>query len=162
MDCGMTRLYGRAEKSDRVHGYVPDARFERTSVISTARLDGGQAPMMFKGALDGKTFAAYIEKVLATTLKEGDIVVMDNLSSHKVAGALEPIYAKGAEVLFLPPYSPDYNPIELAWSKMKAVLRRLKAATFDELVDAMGVALDSISTSDISNWFKHCGYAVHE
>jgi transposase len=157
----MTRLYGRAKKSERVNDYTQDVRFERTSVISTMRLDGSQAPLMFKGTLDGNTFATYTEKVLAPTLKEGDIVILDNLTSHKVEGALKPIYEKGASVLFLPPYSPDYNPIELGWSKMKSVLRKLKAATFDELVKAMKSALDNVSASDISNWFKHCGYIVN-
>ena len=86
---------------------------------------------------------------------------MDSLSAHKVAGALAPIYRKGASAMFLPPYSPDYNPIELAWSKMKAELRGAGAATYDGLVDAMGLALDSISASNISAWFKHCGYDVN-
>ena len=158
VNCAMTRLYGRAGKSERVNDYVPDVRFERTSVISTIRLDGGQAPFMFKGTLDGALFAVYVEKVLAPTLKEGDMVVMDNLSAHKVAGAFRPIHEKGASVLFLPPYSPDYNPIELAWSKVKAALRKAKAATFDELVDAMRLALDGITTHDIAGWFRHCGY----
>ena len=161
VSCGMVRLYGRALKHERVRAYVPDARFERTSLISAIRLDGGQAPMMFKGALDGKAFAAYAEKVLAPMLKEGDIVVMDNLSSHKVAGALAPIYRKGASAMFLPPYSPDYNPIELAWSKVKAVLRRLGGNTYGELVIGVKTAMDEITPSDISGWFKHCGYNVN-
>jgi len=158
VDCAMTRLYGRAPAGEGVCGYVPDARFERTSVISTVRLDGGQAPMVFKGALDGKTFAACAEEVLAPTLREGGIVVMDNLSVHKVKGALGPVYAAGAEVLFLPPHSPEWNPIGLAWSKMKATLNRLKERTFDGLVKAMGAALEAITPPDISGWFRHCGY----
>jgi transposase len=141
-----------------VDGHVPDVRFERTSVISTVRLDGGQAPLMFKGALDGAMFAAYVAEVLAPTLGEGDIVVMDNLSSHKVEGALAPIYGRGASVLFLPPYSPEWNPIELAWSKMKATLRRLGARTYDALVAGMRAALEGITVSDIMGWFRHCGY----
>jgi transposase len=161
VNCGMTRLYGRSKKGERLNDHVPDVRFERTSVISTICLDGRQAPWMFKGTLDGVTFSTYTREVLAPTLKEGDIVVLDNLASHKVAGALAPIYEKGATVLFLPPYSPDNNPIELAWSKMKAVLRKLKAATFEELVAAMKTALEGITLSDISGWFKHCGYIVN-
>ena len=161
INCGMARLYGRAPRHERVKGYVPDARFERTSVISTVRLDGGQAPLMFKGTLDGELFAAYTEKILAPTLREGDIVVMDNLSPHKVAGALGPIYRKGASAMFLPPYSPDYNPIELAWSKVKSVLRRLGGGTYEELESGLKTALDEITPSDISGWFKHCGYNVN-
>jgi transposase len=158
VDCGMTRFYGRAPTCERVPGHVPDVRFERTSVVSTVRLGGAQAPMMFKGALDGGLFAAYVRGVLAPTLVEGDIAVMDNLAVHKVRGALEPIYARGAEVRFLPPYSPEWNPIEPGWSKMKAVLRRLKARTYDELVAGMRAALDAITASDISGWFRLCGY----
>jgi transposase len=157
----MTRLYGRAARGARVRDHAPDVRFERTSIVSTVRLDGGQAPMVFRGALDGRTFAAYVEDVLAPTLREGDIVVMDNLSSHKVEGVLGPIYARGAEVRFLPPYSPDFNPIEECWSKVKSILRGLKARTFDELVKAVGAALDAVTPSDVSGWFGHCGYGVN-
>ena len=157
----MTRRYGRAKRGARVRDYAPDVRFERTTIVSTVRLDGGQAPMVFKGALDGKTFAAYVKEVLAPTLCAGDIVVMDNLSSHKVEGALGPIYARGAEVRFLPPYSPDYNPIEECWSKVKSILRGLKARTFGDLVKAVGAALNAATPSDISGWFGHCGYGVN-
>jgi transposase len=158
VDCGMTRRYGRARGADRVADHAPDTRFERTSVISAVRLDGRQAPMMFKGSPGGELFAAYVAEPLAPMLRKGDVVVMDNLAVHKVKGALDPIYARGATVLFLPPYSPDRNPIELCWSKMKATLRRLRARTFDGLVAAMKAALDEITASDISGWFRHCGY----
>jgi len=158
INCAMTRLYGRAKKNERVNDYTPDARFERTSIISSIRLDGEQAPMMFKGTLDGDLFEFYITNYLAPTLKKGDTVVMDSLSAHKVLGALDAVYEKGASVRFQPRYSPDFNPIELAWSKLKAVLRKLKARTFDELVDAANIALDSFSLSDIRNWFAHHGY----
>jgi len=114
--------------------------------------------MVFKDALDGATFAVYVRDVLAPVLGEGDIVVMDNLAVHKVKGALEPIYGVGASVLFLPPYSPDFNPIELCRSKMKASLRRLKARTYGGLVAAMKTALEEVDASDISGWFSHCGY----
>jgi transposase len=161
INCGMTRLYGRALKAERITDYVSDVRFERTSVISTIRLDGTQAPLMFQGTLNGEVFTIYVKDILAPTLKPGDIVVLDNLSSHKVKGALEPIYQRGATVLFLPPYSPDFNPIELSWSKMKAVLRKQKAKTYDDLVESMKLALNSITNTDISNWFKHCGYIAN-
>jgi transposase len=154
----MTRLYGRARKGDRVNGYTPDVRFERASVISSIRLDGAQVPFMFQGTLNGSLFSAYIKEALSPTLRRGDIVIMDNLSSHKVKGALGPIYEKGAEVMFLPPYSPDLNPIEMSWSKMKSVLRKLKAATYDEMAKNMKTALDSFTKSDIANWFSHDGY----
>lgn len=161
VNCGMTRLYGRAEKQDRIDDYTPDVRFERTSIISSIRLDGTQVPLIFKGTLNGELFAVYVKEMLSPALKAGDIVVMDNLSSHKVSGALEPIYEKGASVLFLPPYSPDLNPIEMSWSKMKAVLRKLKATTYDELVKGIKTGLDSFVKSDIANWFSHDGYIVN-
>ncbi len=157
----MTRLYGRALKNQRVNDYVPDVRFERVSIISTIRLSGEQAPFIFKGGLTGDIFSAYIEKILAPTLKAGDIVIMDNLSSHKVFGALEPIYRKGATVIFLPPYSPDFNPIELSWAKMKAALKKLKPRTYNELIVALKIALNNFKLEEIVNWFKHDGYIVN-
>jgi len=157
----MTRLYGRAFKSKRVNDYTPDIRFERTSIISSIRLDGMQSPFMFKGTLNGDVFTVYVKKILAAKLREGDIVIMDNLSSHKVKGALDPVYQKGATVLFLPPYSPDFNPIELSWSKMKAILRKLKANTYIDLIEAMKLALNSFTISDINKWFKHYGYIAN-
>jgi transposase len=158
INTGMTRLYGWGPRSERVADYVPDARFERTSVISALRLSGVCAAVAFRGALDGDLFKAYVEQALAPALREGDIVVMDNLSSHKARGALRPIYGKGASVLFLPQYSPDLNPIELAWSKIKSVLRKLKAKGHEELLAALSAALGAISQSDIRHWFAHGGY----
>ena len=112
LNLGMTRLYGRSKTNKRVNHYTPDVRFERTSIISTIALDGNSVPMIFKGTLNACVFGAYVEQFLSPTLKRGDIVVMDNLASHKVAGVLQPIYDAGALVLFWPPYSPDLNPIE--------------------------------------------------
>ena len=157
----MTRLYGRALSNERVVEYVPDVRFERTSIISVLGLDGVTAPMTFKGTLNGDLFGGYVEHVLAPTLSPGDIVVLDNLSAHKVEGVLDPVYNRGASVMFLPEYSPDLNPIELMWSKIKAILRNLKPRTADELEDALSKALDSITYSDIVGWFKHDGYILN-
>ena len=158
---GMTRLYGRALTADRVKEYVPDVRFERTSIIGVLGLGGIDAPMTFKGTLDGDLFAGYVEYVLAPTLSPGDIVVLDNLSAHKVIGVLDPIYEQGASVMFLPEYSPDLNPIELMWSKIKSILRKLKPRTQDELLDAMHDALEAVEYSDIVGWFEHDGYIVN-
>lgn len=157
----MTRLYGRAPTNERVNDYVPDVRFERTSIISTLGLGGVFAPLMFKGTMNGGFFEWYVEEILAPTLKPGEIVVMDNCSSHKVEGVLDSIYEKGAFVWFLPEYSPDFNPIELMWSKVKAILRKLKPRDFDELVKATGIALNSISSEDIAGWFEFDGYFVN-
>jgi len=161
-ECGvnyaMTRLYGWGERHARVDEYVPDARFERSSVLSAVRLSGVNAQVSFSGALDGDIFALYVKYVLAPTLSAGDVVLLDNLSSHKVLGVLDPIYEKGAYVWFLPVYSPDLNPIELLWSKVKSILRKLKARTFEELQKALRIALNAITPTDIKNWFKHDGY----
>lgn len=161
INCAMTRLYGRALKKDRVNDYVPDVRFERTSIISSIRLSGHTAPLIFKGTLNGEFFSAYIKQCLAPTLKEGDVVIMDNCSSHKVKGVLQPIFDMKASVLFLPPYSPDFNPIEMSWSKMKSILRKLKPRTYDELIQALQIALNSFTSEDIKNWFEHDGYFIN-
>ena len=123
-------------------------------------MDGTKVPCMFEDALNGDLFREYVRQFLAPTLRHGDIVVMDNLSSHKVSGIVAMIEAAGAQVRFLPPYSPDFNPIELMWSKMKASLRKQKVRTRELLGEAVAVALNAISTSDITNWFSHDGYAL--
>ena len=156
----MTRLYGWGEKAERVNDYVPDVRFERSSVIATLGVDGINAPMTYKGTLNGEVFRPYVEQVLAPTLEAGDIVIMDNYSVHKVDGILDPIYAKGAKVLFLPAYSPDLNPIEMAWSKIKSILRKLKPRNSTDMQAAIKIALDAITKADCENWFKHNGYSL--
>ena len=161
VNCGMTKLYGRGLKSERVIDYTPDVRFERTSVISSIRLNGEQAPLMFKGSLNGEVFAAYIREVLAPSLRKGDVVIIDNFSAHKVKGALDPVYMAGATVMFLPPYSPDYNPIELCWSKLKSIIRKEKPRCFEDLLLVMKKAIDLVSKKDIEGWFKNCGYGVY-
>jgi transposase len=161
INCGMTRLYGRALTNERVNDYVPDIRFKRTSIIGTLGLDGTDATMMFKGTLNGDFFGGYVECVLAPTLSAGDIVVLDNCSAHKVSGVLDPIYERGASVIFLPEYSPDLNPIELMWSKVKSILRKLKPRTPEELENAMHEALGSITYENILAWFKYHGYVLN-
>jgi len=160
INIGMTRLYGRAFGGDRVIEYVPDVRFDRTSLVSSMRLDGTIVPLAFEGTLNGSIFLAYIEQFLAPTLQEGDIVIMDNLSSHKVKGIEVAIEARGAYVLYLPAYSPDLNTVEQMWSKVKAYLRKSKARTADSLYETLKEALDSISQSNIEGWFSGCSYSV--
>ena len=155
-----TRLYGRAPSNERVNDYVPDARFERKSILVSLKLNGQMSSLLFSGTLNGELFIQYIKQFLSQILNEGDIVVLDNCSSHKVAGVKEAIGACGAKVLYLPAYSPDLNPVELLWSKVKAILRREKARSFDALEKALKLALDSVSSDDILGWFKHCGYFV--
>jgi transposase len=160
VNCGMTRLYGRALAGERIYEYVPDVRFERTSLMGALGLGGVVAPLAYKGALDGELFAAYVKKRLAPAMRRGDTLILDNLSVHKVNGALRPLADKGVNVVFLPVYSQDFNPIEHAWSKVKACLRKLKARTADELLPAMAAALDSITPEDCRGWIRHCGYGL--
>ena len=160
INTGMTRLYGRSSSGARVIDYVPDVRFERTSILSSIRANGDMVPLVFKGTLNGDLFKEYISKCLVPTLKEGDIVIMDNLSSHKVKGVVEPIIAAGASVVYLPPYSPDLNPIEMMWSKIKAYLRKVKAKTIELLETAIAEALGHVTGSDILGWFAEDGYSI--
>jgi transposase len=160
VNTGMTRLYGRGELGARVVDYVPDVRFERTSVLSSVRLDGELVPLVFEGALNGELFKGYVSEFLVPTLREGDIVIMDNLTSHKVEGVAGLIMAAGAGVVYLPPYSPDLNPIEMMWSKVKAHLRKAKARTRQALDDAIAAALCLVSQTDISGWFAKDGYGI--
>lgn len=157
----MTRLYGRALKGKRCHDKAPDGRWETVTVLSSVRLDGETESLMFDGAVDRKIFDAYIEEILAPTLRPGDIVVMDNLGSHKSEKAREAIESMSASCLFLPAYSPDLNPIEKMWSKVKQILRGLKARTREELFDATAKALSMVTLDDAQGWFESCGYVKH-
>ena len=156
----MTRLYGWGLKGERVEEFVPDVRFERTSIISAIGLDGFIAPMTYKGTLDANLFATYVSESLVNELNEGDILVLDNLSSHKAANetCLKPLTDKGVEILWLPPYSSDFNPIELAWSKLKTIIKKHKPRATDELMRVLKTAFDEITKKDIRSWFKHDGY----
>lgn len=156
----MTRLYGRARAGQRCLDSTPCGRWETVTLLSSIRLNGSTESLVFEGAVDRKMFDAYIKEVLAPTLCPGDIVVMDNLRAHKSQNAYEDIRKRKAEVLFLPAYSPDFNPIEKMWSKVKQVLRGIKARTEDELFIATGTALDTITTDDAMGWFKSCGYTT--
>jgi transposase len=158
VNAGMTRLYGRAIGQERVNDYVPDCRFERTSIISGVSCDGVIAPMVFKGTLNAEVFKTYVAKFLVKEMNKGDVLVLDNLSSHKVKGVVDPLIEKGVKILYLPPYSPDLNPIEMMWSKVKSVLRRLKARIFESLIEGLKVAFNEISKKDIVAWFVEYGY----
>jgi transposase len=157
---GMTRLYGRSLRKERVVDYTPDVRYERISILSSIRANGDMVPLIFEGALNGDIFKAYISECLAPTLNKGDIVIMDNLTSHKVKGVIDPIIAAGAKVIYLPPYSPDFNPIEMMWSKIKAYLRKVKARTKELLETAIAEAISNVTTSDIMAWFDKNGYGT--
>jgi transposase len=155
---GLTRLFGRAAPGERVIDASPGHSGPHYTLVATLGWQALEAPWVLKGAMDGRAFEVYVEQVLLPTLQRGDIVVLDNLSAHKGERIRELIEACGAHLEYLPPYSPDFNPIELCWSKIKTALRAAKARTFDALVDAVADALRSVSQSDIRAWFAHCGY----
>jgi transposase len=160
INIGMTRLYGRAVGEERVVDYVPDVRFDRLSILSSVRLDGTLVPFTYEGTLDGPLFLTYVSEFLAPTLKDGDVVIMDNGSAHKVKGVVEAIEKMGAYVLYLPTYSPDLNPIEKMWSKVKSYLRKVKARTRDAIYKVLKDALNAVSVSDIKSWFAEANYSV--
>ena len=154
----MTPLYGRAERGKRVIDYVPHGHWKTTTFMAALRHDGLTAPLVVDGAINGELFLAYVQQQLVTTLKKGDIVVMDNLSSHKVAGVKKAIESVGAKVLYLPPYSPDFNPIENVFSKLKTLVRKLKLRKQDELWKKLGELCDIFAPEECQNYFKHAGY----
>ena len=156
----MTRLRGRAKRGLRVVDDTPNGHWCTTTMISSIRLDGSTACMAIDGATSAEVFREYVRQILVLTLRPGDIVVLDNLSAHKDKEALALIAAAGAEVWFLPPYSPDFNPIEKMWSKIKEFLRAAKARTFDALLAAIGNALKTITAHDAQGWFESCGYTT--
>ena len=154
----MTRLYGRSFDGRRVVDATPHGHWCTTTMLAAMRIDGSTAPMVIEGPTDAEVFEAYVGQVLISGLRPGDIVVMDNLAPHKKPGVIAMIEAAGAEVWFLPPYSPDFNPIEKMWSKIKAFLRKAKARTWEALVAAIKSALQEVTGSDAHNWFQSCGY----
>lgn len=156
----MTRLYGRAQGGQRCLDSTPCGHWETVTILSSIRLDSATESLIFEGAVDRKMFDAYIKEVFAPTLRPGDIVVMDNLNAHKSQDAYEAIRKRQAEVLFLPAYSPDLNPIEKMWSKVKQVLRGIKPRTENDLFTATGTALGTVTASDAQGWFESCGYTA--
>jgi transposase len=157
----LTRLFGRAAPGERVCEGVPQNYGENVTMLAAIGVHGVSAPMTVNGAVDGAVFLAYVRQVLVPTLAEGDIVVMDNLGAHRTAGVAEAIAARGARLEYLPPYSPDMNPIEQCWSKIKTFLRQAKARTREALEAALKQALLQITEADARAWFSYCGYTVH-
>jgi transposase len=160
VNLAMTRLYGRAPRGARVSERVPRNYGAHTSVISTLGLSGPEAVWTVEGAVDADVFNVYVERVLRPTIRGGDILVLDNLRAHH-ASRIEEVAAEcGAEVIWLAPYSPDFSPIELMWSKIKARMRAAKARTREELERALVAALELVTSADCLGWFTHCGYQV--
>ncbi len=154
----MARRYGRALRGARCRAPVPHGHWKTTTFIGALRLEGMTAPMVLDGAMHGAAFLAYVEQVLAPTLSPGDIVIMDNLPTHKSAAARQAIEAVGAELRFLPPYSPDFNPIEMAFSKLKAFLKKTAARTVDDLWDAIALGMETFTPKECENYFAAAGY----
>ena len=154
----MARLYGRAPCGKRLIAAVPHGHWKTSTFIGALRCDGLTAPGVFDGAINGEMFRAYVEPVLVPTLKPGDVVIMDNLRSHKVSGVREAIEAAGASLLFIPPYSPDLNPIEMAFAKLKALLRAKAIRTVEALWKELGSLVDCFTPKECANFFRHAGY----
>jgi len=158
----MTRRYGRAMRGERVHDAVPAGHWHTLTLLAALDLRGVRAAMTVEAPTDGDVFLAYVGQVLAPRLAAGEVVVMDNLPAHKVEGLRALIEARGAQLLYLPPYSPDFNPVEQAWSKIKEFLRALKARTLPLLDQAVTAALAAITPDNAVAWFRHCGYQIHQ
>jgi transposase len=154
----MTRLYGWGPRSERLVDTAPHGHWKTTTFVAGLRESGIVAPLVLDGPMTGEVFRAYVEQMLAPSLTSGDVVVMDNLPAHKVTGVREAIQAAGASVLYLPPYSPDLNPIEQFFSKLKALLRKAAARTRDELWDTIGTLLDAFAPSEFRNYIVNSGY----
>jgi transposase len=160
INLAMTRVYGRAPKGERVREPVPRNYGAQTSLISSLSLAGVGATMSIEGAVDTDVFDAYVDQVLRPVLKAGDVVVLDNLAAHKASCIEQVARDCGARVIWLSPYSPDFSPIEMMWSKIKAYMRAAKARTQVELEAAFEAALKLITQADCLGWFTHCGYQV--
>jgi transposase len=161
VNLALTRTHGRAPRGVRVVGAVPQNDGQSLTVLAALDHRGIRAALLIEGATDGEVFRHFVQRVLLPTLRHGDIVVWDNLSAHKVAGAAEVLATVGATQQYLPPYSPDYNPIEKAWSKVKTHLRAAGARTRCRLHGALKRALSQITKRDAAAWFAHCGYPLH-
>ena len=156
----MIRTHGRAERGVRVIDKVPHGHWQTTTMISAIRTTGPFASAIVSGATDSEVFRTYVNEVLVPQLSAGDVVILDNLQAHKAAGIQEAIETAGAQLLYLPPYSPDFNPIENMWSKVKGHLRSAAARTFETLQQAVWSALNRVTPNDCAGFFRHCGYAT--
>lgn len=156
----MTRAWGRAGKGERIIETTPQGHWQVLTTLGALSLRGLEAVMTIASPTDGEVFTAYVEQLLAPRLRPGDVLVLDNLSAHKVSGLRPLVEAQGAELLYLPPYSPDLNPIEKAWFKLKQYLRAVKARTAEALDQAITEALKTITADNAVAWFRHCGYEL--
>jgi transposase len=163
-ECGVTtdllRRYGRSPRGTRLHDHTPCSHWQTHTIIAGLRVDGLTAPAVFDGPIDTPTFLAYVEQVLVPTLRPGDVVVLDNLAVHKDPGIRAAIEGARAQIRFLPPYSPDFNPIEQAFAKLKAFLRAARPRTFDHVCELMAAAIGLFTPTECANYVRHAGYCV--
>ena len=155
----MARLRGRAPRGKRLVGKVPHGHWKTTTFVAALRSTALTAPCVIDGPMNGNVFLAYVEQVLAPSLQPGDIVVLDNLSAHKVTGIRQAIEAAGARLLYLPPYSPDFNPIEQLFAKLKALLRKAAERSVDDLWNRIAALLEAFTPTECANYFRNAGYA---
>lgn len=158
----MTRRYGWGPRSERVREAVPADHWRTLTVLAALTTEGILASMSIESPTDGDVFLAFVEQVLCPRLEPGHLVILDNLGAHKVDGVRQAIESRGASVLYLPPYSPDFNPIEQAWSKLKQLLRGVKARLVEQLEPALTWAMDAIAPADAQAFFRHCGYGIQQ
>jgi transposase len=158
----MTRRYGRAPRGERVAEGVPAGHWRTLTLLAALTTAGVLASMMIESPTDGDVFLAYVEQVLCPRLQPGHLVILDNLAAHKLAAVRPLIESRGAQVLYLPPYSPDFNPIEQAWSKLKQLLRGAKARLLQNLESAVAEAIAAITPDNALAWFRHCGYGIQQ
>ncbi|MEM6690353.1 MAG: IS630 family transposase [Planctomycetota bacterium] len=156
----MDRVYGRAMRGHRLVDKVPHGHWKTTTFLAGLTLDGFIAPLVVDGPMNGDVFRAYAEQQLSPTLRSGDLVIMDNLAAHKVGGVREAIESAGAKLEYLPPYSPDFNPIELAFSKLKSLLRSAATRTLNGLEEKIRQIIDQFTRQECTNYFRHCGYTL--
>ena len=156
----LARLYAWSKRGERAYSHAPVNRGPNVTLLAAISLEGLIAPMQVEATTDGDVFCAYLDQVLCPRLKPGQVVLMDNLPAHKVSGVRARIESVGAELLYLPRYSPEYNPVEELWSKLKSVLRAIAARTSEALDAAITAAFESITVEDIRGWFRHCGYRI--
>jgi transposase len=156
----LLRRYGRALRGVRVHDHTPCGRWQTSTFLAALRVTGLTAPGVFDGAIDGASFLAYVEQILVPTLHPGDSVIADNLGAHKVAGVRAAIARADATLWYLPPYSPDLNPIELCFAKLKAIVRTARCRSIETLWPLLGASLTRFSADECRNYFRHCGYSA--
>ena len=154
----MARLYGRSVRGERCRSPIPHGHWKTTTFVGALRRSGMTAPMVLDGAMHGAAFLAYVEQMLVPTLKPGDVVIMDNLPAHKLVAIRQAIENAGATLRFLPPYSPDFNPIEMAFSKLKAILKKAACRKIEDLWITIGTAVDTFKPEECANYFQAAGY----